>query len=87
MKTTIDRAGRVVIPKAIRERVGLQPGMEVEISEDNGRVELEPLPPQGRMVYEDGLPYWESAPGTPPITLEEINEAIREIREERYKPT
>lgn len=86
MKTTIDRAGRVVIPKAIRERAGVEPGMELEVSVDSGRIELVLPEPQGRLVYEDGLPYWESAPGTPPITLDEINEAIRAIREERYRP-
>ena len=85
MKTTIDRAGRVVIPKAIRERAGLQPGMELEITVDNGCVALQPPPPQGRTVYEDGLPYWEPPPGTRPFTTEELNEWIRQDREERHK--
>jgi AbrB family looped-hinge helix DNA binding protein len=85
MKTTIDRAGRVVIPKAIRERAGLEPGMELEVSVDSGRVELTPVGPQGRVVYEDGLPYWEPPPGTRPFTLEELNEWIRTDREERHK--
>jgi AbrB family looped-hinge helix DNA binding protein len=86
MKATIDKAGRVVIPKAIRDRAGLRPGMELEISFDGGRIELDAPAPQGRIVYEDGLPYWKAAPNTPPIMPEEINEIIREIREERYKP-
>ena len=30
MKATIDEAGRVVLPEAIREAAGLSPGMEVE---------------------------------------------------------
>ena len=34
MKTTIDKAGRVVIPAALRERAGLTPGSELDISED-----------------------------------------------------
>ena len=85
MKTTIDRAGRVVIPKAIRERAGLQPGMEIEISVDNGRVEMTPAGPQGRVVYKDGMPVWEAPPGAPPVTLEETNEWIRILREERDK--
>ena len=85
MKTTIDRAGRVVIPKAIRERVGLEAGMELEVTEDNGRVELQPIGPQGRVVYENGLPVWEPPPGTRPFTLEELNEWIRIDREERHK--
>jgi AbrB family looped-hinge helix DNA binding protein len=33
MKTTIDRFGRVVVPKEIRKHFGLAPGGEVEIDE------------------------------------------------------
>ena len=84
MKATIDRAGRVVIPKAIRERVGLRPGMELEIAVESGRIEMIPPQPQGRIVYEHGLPYWEPPPGTPPFTLEDLNEWIRSDREDRH---
>lgn len=31
MKTTIDGAGRIVVPKAIRERLALVPGTTIEI--------------------------------------------------------
>ena len=41
--TTIDAAGRVVIPKALRDRLGLAPGRPVVISERDGRVEIEPV--------------------------------------------
>jgi len=42
MKTTIDKAGRVVIPKALRDRLGLQPG-EVEITADGAALRVEPV--------------------------------------------
>ena len=41
MRTTIDKAGRVVIPAGIRERAGLIPGAELEITEDDLGVRLE----------------------------------------------
>jgi AbrB family looped-hinge helix DNA binding protein len=41
MRTTIDKAGRVVIPAGIRERAGLTPGAELEITEDDTGVRLE----------------------------------------------
>lgn len=41
MRATIDKAGRLVIPKQLRERIGLRPG-EVEVVADGSglRVEL-----------------------------------------------
>ena len=41
MRTTIDKAGRVVIPAGIRERAGLTPGAELEITEDDTGLRLE----------------------------------------------
>jgi AbrB family looped-hinge helix DNA binding protein len=83
MKTTIDGAGRVVIPKALRDRAGLQAGMEIEVNWREGLIEIAPPPPQGRLVRENGFLVWEPAPGSREVTLEEINEAIRQLREER----
>ena len=40
MRTTIDKAGRVVIPAAVRERAGLAPGSELEITEDELGIRL-----------------------------------------------
>jgi AbrB family looped-hinge helix DNA binding protein len=42
MKTTIDRAGRLVIPKEIRRQAGLRPGMPLEVRWRAGRIEIEP---------------------------------------------
>lgn len=40
MKVTIDKAGRVVIPAAIREQAGFMPGTEIEIEADDTSVRL-----------------------------------------------
>ena len=42
IRATIDAAGRLVIPKPLRERVGIGPG-EVEISLDGSGLHLEPV--------------------------------------------
>lgn len=52
MKTTIDKAGRLVIPKALRDRLGLQPG-EVEITADGASLRVEPLSGES-LVERDG---------------------------------
>ena len=44
MQTTMTVKGQVTIPKAVRERAGLRPGMRVEVGNDaNGRVSIEPV--------------------------------------------
>lgn len=43
MRTTIDKAGRLVIPKALREQLGLAPG-EVEVSADGAALRVEAIP-------------------------------------------
>lgn len=42
MRATIDKAGRLVIPKALRDRLGLAPG-EVEVVADGSTLRVEPL--------------------------------------------
>ena len=50
MTTTIDKAGRVVIPAALRERLGLTAGTELKISLDEGGVRLERVASAPRLV-------------------------------------
>jgi len=50
MRTTIDKAGRVVIPAGLRDRVGLTPGMELEVTADEFGVHLEPVATRPRLV-------------------------------------
>lgn len=44
MRTTIDKAGRVVVPKPLRQAIGLEAGPAVEIRASDGRIEMEPAP-------------------------------------------
>lgn len=46
MKITIDSAGRLVVPKAIREEAELSPGVPLTIRCRDGRIEIEPAPQQ-----------------------------------------
>ena len=50
MKTSIDKAGRVVIPASIRERAGLVAGAELEVTFDDSGIRLERVAPGPRLV-------------------------------------
>ena len=41
MKTTIDAAGRIVVPKSIRQSLDLKPGQSLDIRVGDGRIEIE----------------------------------------------
>ena len=77
MRTTIDKAGRIVIPAQLRERIGLVPG-PVDVSVDGAALRIEPSS-QATLEQHDGLLMIEpaaSSGATDPITPE----AIRELR-------
>ena len=54
MKATIDKAGRLVIPKSLRDRLGLQAGV-VDVSADGAALRVEPLAGESLMERGDRL--------------------------------
>lgn len=40
--TKVDSKGRIVLPKEVRERLGIAPGTEVEIRAEGGKAIVEP---------------------------------------------
>ena len=55
MKTTIDPAGRLVIPKQIQQEAGLRPGMPLDVRWRAGRIEIEPAPLPVKLVRKGRL--------------------------------
>ena len=51
MKVTIDAAGRLVVPKALRDELGFAPGTELELAAVNGALEVRA---PSRVRIEDG---------------------------------
>lgn len=43
-KTKVSSRGQIVIPKEIREKLGLSPGQELEVYEEEGRLVLVAVP-------------------------------------------
>jgi AbrB family looped-hinge helix DNA binding protein len=80
MKTTIDRAGRLVIPRSLRDKVGLAGGGEVELELDGAGVRISPV--AGTDLREKAGLLIVPSTGTP-ITAAGVRELIDADRHER----
>ena len=80
MRTTIDKAGRLVIPRSIRERIGLGEGGAVELELDGAGVRIEPI--AGTSLREAGDLLLIPAAGRP-ITSRVVHELIDADRHTR----
>jgi AbrB family looped-hinge helix DNA binding protein len=79
MRTTIDSAGRVVIPKRLRDEVGLGAGQEVDIEVLGAGLRLEPVvedPPT--IVERNGRPVLAAAGRG--LTVDEVDRLRDAIR-------
>lgn len=81
MITTIDRAGRVVIPKAIRDRLGLRGGEQLEVDECDGEIRVA-RPKRGAQLVrtEHGLLTAGPDAGLPGLGPEEVRELLERTR-------
>lgn len=79
MVTTIDRFGRIVIPKAVRDMFGLKPGETIMVEETKDGILLKPLREGAGLAYKSGiLVYTGEVEG-------DITNAVRKMREERIR--
>lgn len=83
MKITIDGAGRVVVPKSIRDALGLVEGTMLEIADRDGSVVIEVAPVEKRLVKRGkGLVVEpvETGEPLPVLTAEAVRKALEESR-------
>jgi AbrB family looped-hinge helix DNA binding protein len=86
MKTTIDPAGRLVIPKQIRQEAGLRPGMPLDVRWRAGRIEIEPAPLPVKLVRKGRLLVAvpdKDVPGLSADTVERTRQTLRRERSPR----
>lgn len=82
MRTTIDTAGRVVVPKHLRVRLGLSGGTEVEVGERDGAVEIRPVGREVRLARDEhGVAVLTAPAGTPPLSDADVFWAIDDTRQ------
>ena len=83
MRTTIDGAGRIVVPKALRDAMGLEAGQEIELTLTDGRIEIDVPPIDVRLERRDGVLVAVPIQPVPVLTPEMVRDVIEELRDER----
>ena len=83
MRTTIDKAGRIVVPKSLRDAMGLEAGQEVELTLTDGRIEIDVPAIDVRLERRDGLLVAVPTEPVPVLTTEMVRDVIEELRDER----
>ena len=74
---SMDAAGRLVLPKPVRDRLNLGSGSQLEISELADGVLLRPVDARPTLTREHGLVIHEGHPGAP------LTGAVERLRNER----
>ncbi|MBS3919117.1 MAG: AbrB/MazE/SpoVT family DNA-binding domain-containing protein [Deltaproteobacteria bacterium] len=79
METTIDKFGRVVIPKEIRDHLGLKSGEVLQIERLEDEVMLKPLREESPLHIKEGVLVFSGA------ATGNMKEAVRLHREEQLR--
>ena len=79
-RLTIDKAGRVVIPKPLREELHLEPGDSLEMESAGERITLRPVRGTGPLTKEHGVWVFHSDES---LSASATDAMLQKIREER----
>ena len=80
MLATIDAGGRVVVPKDVRDRLGLRPGSRIVLTEVEGRLEISPATTAVRLEHHEGAVVAVADADLPVVTAEQVRDAIESAR-------
>jgi AbrB family looped-hinge helix DNA binding protein len=83
MQTTIDSAGRLIIPKQIRKEAGLKPGMPLDVTLHDGRIEIAPAPQRVKLIKKGRLLVAEAQSDTPALNSETVEQTLKQLRGKR----
>ncbi len=77
---TVDKAGRIVLPKPIRDEMLLHAGDSLELESSEGQIVLRPIRRTAQMRLRDGI--WVFRTGQP-VSASSVDETIRQLRDDR----
>lgn len=79
-KISLDRAGRLVLPKSLRDEMHLSPGDDLLVENEGDRITLRPVRPQAMLKKEHGV--WVYQGESSDLSIPKL---IDEERERRFK--
>lgn len=84
MNTTVslDKAGRIVLPKPVRDELQVGPGDSLEVESSEDKIILRPARGKGRMRKEHGVWVFDSGR---PLSAEVVRKTIEQVRRERER--
>ena len=80
MRAAIDRSGRIVIPKPIRDRLRLVGGEELEVEERDGVIEIRPAPVAVEIVVDDDVPVARAVEPVVAVNDEVVRDVLESVR-------
>lgn len=80
MRTTIDGAGRIVVPKSLRDAMRFEAGQQVDIVFTDGRLEIEVAPTPAHVVADDDGVRLVPDEALPPLTDDVVRDALEQTR-------
>ena len=81
-RLVIDKAGRVVIPKPLREELHLEPGDTLEMESAGEQITLRPVRGSGPLVKEHGVWVFHSGQPLPALATDAMLNQVREERDQ-----
>ena len=78
---TIDRGGRIVIPKPLREKLNLVPGDSLELESAGEQITLRPVRGTAPLKKEHGVWVFRAGQSLPASSTDEMLQQIREERD------
>jgi AbrB family looped-hinge helix DNA binding protein len=80
MRTTIDSAGRIVVPKALRDELGLHGAQEIEVTARDGRLEIEAAPTAMHLERRGSVAVAVPDRDLPPLTSVLVRDTLERTR-------
>jgi len=82
LTAALDKSGRIVLPKPLRDVLQLEPGVTLEIETSEDTITLRPV--RGRAPLHKKLGVWVFRSGEP-LTVEVVTETLQQLRDTRHK--